>query len=196
VTFFNKRHYGDRFHRIVNLKLKKQEKNHRCGGGNPLHRYDFFSHFVSLFSQFDEIELRNAFYWKRSRGLLRASPHVVFWTKFVHFECEPRPARFAFKMNKFCSVFDIRRCSKLIWLFFATGCVVDCSFTPGCVNKFKLKSICLTPVGSVHTILTDFLLHAEHIFFEAPNTNFGTGSTTSGSCSQGLFRGVFRTWYR
>ena len=90
---------------------------------NLLHHYEFFSHFVSLFSQFDEIELRNAFYWKRSRGLLRASPHVVFWTKFVHFECEPRLARFAFKMNKFCSVFDIRRCSKL----------VDCWFTPGCV---------------------------------------------------------------
>jgi len=31
-TCFNKRHYGDRFHRIVNLKLKKQEKN-QCGGG-------------------------------------------------------------------------------------------------------------------------------------------------------------------
>ena len=115
----------------------------------PLHSYDFFSHFVSLFSQFNEIELRNAFYWKRSRGLLRASPHVVFWTKFVHIECKPRPARFAFKMKKFCSVFDIRRCSKLIWFFFATGCVVDCLFTPGCVSKFKLKSIRLTPIAQL-----------------------------------------------
>ena len=36
-----------------------------CGGSghyHPLYRYHFFSHFVSLFSQFDEIGLRNAFY--------------------------------------------------------------------------------------------------------------------------------------
>jgi len=106
VTFFNKRHYEVRFHRIVKINSQNERKNHSGGEGYPLHIYDFSLVFWVLNSQFDEIGLRNAFYWKRSRGLFYLTPGFsacCFLNKFCSFwmRTEACPVRNQNEQNLF-----------------------------------------------------------------------------------------------